>query len=233
MRGLKRKVYRKDEGLKVTDRSRERVLAILRSAFEVLHQEGFDRVNFESVGARCGMRRSHVAYYFKSREDLLESVFRFVAQSAQERVIQEMQRAEGPKEQIRALIEGHIGWAREAPEQVMVMMLFYFQAMRDPRFAELHGKIREIGAQRIQALIQLGLGLPAASARASAKNIQALITGHLIDNFSTGGLTSLDSIREYLLDEMEAIWRRGARKPRAPVVITERKPKIVPQPAVQ
>lgn len=223
MRGLKQKIVRKEEGLKVTDRSRDRILTILKAAFEVLHQEGFDRVNFESVGARCRMRRSHVAYYFKSREDLLEAVFRYVAQSAQERVIREVQTVNGPREQIRALVDGHIGWAKEAPEQVMVMMLFYFQAMRDARFAALHGKIREIGAQRIQALIQLGLGLPSSSARALAKNIQALITGHLIDYFSTGGLTSLDTIRTYLLDELDAIWRRGARKSR---LTPDREPKI-------
>jgi AcrR family transcriptional regulator len=219
-RKLSARVFRRKSGFAPPEKTRDRILQIVQAALDSLYEEGFDRTSFETVGKRCRMRRSHIAYYFKRREDMLEAVFRYIADSAQKAVVAEIAPATTPSEQIEALIRGHFRWAERSPKLVLVMMLFYFQAMRVPRFADLHHEIREVGTDRIAAVVRLGLGIAPKPAYAIAKNIQALLTGNIIDHFSTGGALPLERACEFTLAGARQLWgsaAAGAAKREAPI----------------
>jgi AcrR family transcriptional regulator len=191
-------------------RSRDRQLAIIRAAIGVLNERGFENASFEAVGKACRMRRSHVAYYFKSKADLFETVYRFVAQTAQSIVVDEVARCESPREKILGVIRGNFRWAEQHPEQVLMMMLFYFHSIRDQRFREVHRSIRDIGSDRLQAVIRQGLPLTPLKAGRFAKAVQALITGDIIDYYSTGKAGPLSKVCAATCESVEAIWKSHA-----------------------
>ncbi len=206
MANLERKVHFVDSSVVSNPRSSERQLAIIQAAIVVLNEKGFEKASFEAVGKLCQMRRSHVAYYFKSKADLFEIVYRFVAQTAQTIVVDEVLLYETPREKILAVVRGNFRWAAEHPEQVLMMMLFYFQAIRDLRFRTVHKSIRSIGFRRIQAVIRQGLPLSPAKADRFARAVQSLITGDIIHYYTTGQAGSLAKVCVGTGAAVEALW---------------------------
>jgi TetR/AcrR family transcriptional regulator, transcriptional repressor for nem operon len=51
--------------------TRDRLLAV---ADEVIYRRGYARASFEEIVAASGLRRGHINYYFRTKEDLLASV---------------------------------------------------------------------------------------------------------------------------------------------------------------
>lgn len=203
---LDKKVTFVGAGFTPSSRSRERQETILRSAIVVLNEKGFENASFEAVGKHCRMRRSHVAYYFRSKADLFETVYRFVAQTAQAIVVAEVAGCETPREKILGVVRGNFRWATEHPDHVLMMMLFYFQSIRDKRFRTVHQSIRGIGSSRIQAVIRQGLKLPPAKAERFARSVQSLITGDIINFYTTGQAGPLSKVCDGTCEAVNALW---------------------------
>src|SRR5262245_6197204 len=59
----------------------ERKIEILKAAVGILAREGIDELTLNRVGTEVGIERSHVVYYFKSRDELVDAAVRFATLS--------------------------------------------------------------------------------------------------------------------------------------------------------
>jgi len=178
--------YRQPLMPKGTEKRELRRQALIEEAITVLARHGVEATTLDRVGKKFKMKRSLVAYYFKNREELLISAARFVTQTAQGITIQKVTGAKNWEQRLRAIIEGALEWYENYPDQVTVFLLFYYYCSYNPKLKKSQSEIRAQGAERLATVIAMSpSALPKAKALHTARLIQALITGEIIDKAVT------------------------------------------------
>ena len=164
-----------------------RQVKILQAVISILARDGVDELTFERIGKKTGMARSHVVYYFKDREELIESAMKFVALTAQEIIVEKLKDGSGDwKDILRHYIESNFDWISENPDHAAIFYLMYYRAAVKPRYRKLHLEFRTAGAKRIEAFLRLS-PLNEKLVAPMSRAIQGMITGALIDATTTVG----------------------------------------------
>jgi AcrR family transcriptional regulator len=157
---------------------------IINTAIRLLAKQGIAALAFDQIANEIGTRRSHIRYYFHSREDLLNDILKYITATAQEITIEEVQKAASAKARLLAIADGAFIWSDRHPEQLKVMLLFYFIFSHDEAFCKMHTEIRTAGWMRLQSVLEsvwtdnskMKKRIPEV-----AKNLQAVITGLLVE----------------------------------------------------
>jgi AcrR family transcriptional regulator len=159
--------------------------AILESAIAIIAKEGLESLTFEAIGKRLKVRKSHVAYYFPDKKDIVYASVEYAA-GAGVQVLQEHMRKHAGT--LKSYVDGNFLWLEKYPAHAPVFLLFYYFASLDERYRMLYGTIRSVGQQRIKAmLVDEKPELPAAAIAALAIGIQNLITASLVEAYTTVG----------------------------------------------
>ena len=164
---------------------------IIETAIKCLAKEGFEGGTFEKIAKRLKTRRSHIAYYFEDRDELLRSVVRYIIAQAQQITVELVTQAKTPLEQLQAISNAAFEWADRYPEQARVLVFFHYQCASDLKYKKLHTQIREAGFERIRALVGvLHGGDKASGSRAldlneRARALQATMTGLVFEYVTT------------------------------------------------
>jgi len=118
---------------------RERILDAAESVFA---QRGFYNARVAEIAREAGVADGTIYLYFKSKDELLYSLF----ESRMERVIQTLAAAvasaEGPVEQVRAFIAAHLSLIADKPQVAEVLTVELRQSSKfmkehaNPRFGE-------------------------------------------------------------------------------------------------
>jgi AcrR family transcriptional regulator len=184
-------------------RGMERRLRIIRAAIDSLSTVGIQDTTFDAVGKIAKMQRSHVAYYFKTHEELLNATIRFVIASAQEVTIELTQKAEAPEDRVSGMVRGAFEQAKRYPKHAMVLTLLWNLATLDPKYRLFHTELRHIGAERVEHVLELLLDnkkVKQAMRRSIAKTIQAITFGYLLEALSTNSFASLEEAEGLAVD---------------------------------
>jgi AcrR family transcriptional regulator len=161
--------------------------SIIRGALPEIAKNGLDPALFGLVAERLGVRRSHISYYFETREELLLAAVKYSIANMQKSSVDLVQRETTADGRFRAMIEGGIRWGREFPEQARVFLLFHFYAASDPRFSEVSLALRASGQERVAAILaELAPKTPRAELLALGHEIYASFMGLLIEWFASG-----------------------------------------------
>jgi AcrR family transcriptional regulator len=178
---------------------------ILESVVAILAERGLDELTFESVGKATGMARSHVVYYFKSRDELVLAALRYCSLSAGEIIDSQVGQAKDWQDALALYVEGNFEWIRRNPAHATIYLLMYYLARLNPVYRKLHSEIRQAGADRLEAVLNTRPGAKG-SQTALAKAIQALVTGQLLDAMTTTK-GALEERRTETLAAVEAFMR--------------------------
>ncbi|MBY0369324.1 TetR family transcriptional regulator [bacterium] len=194
-------------GLKVRKHD-ERRLELIEESIRLIAAGGIEDLTFDKLGKRFGMKRSLVAYYFKSRKELFLDAVRYVTATAQAMTEKRVAEARSPEDKLFAIIQAALDWYQEHPDQGAVFLLFYFNCSHDASQREIQTEIREQGAQRMAVLLGM-LGAKRSKKRlyALAKTIQNLITGFLIDLRVTNPSMSFNEARSAILSSIQTLLR--------------------------
>lgn len=165
-------------------RGEKRRLAIVEAFVECLASEGLDKTSFEAIGKRVGMTRTHVAYFFANREELIFTTVRYIIATGQEILLGHLAKATTPDECLRAVIEGPFLWMEKHPHHSAVMGQFYYLCTYEKKFRDLQAMIQKGGEERLRACLSQMTDLSPAAARSLARSIQALSAGTLNYYFS-------------------------------------------------
>lgn len=78
---------------------------IIRSAYRVMGEKGVYRVPLQDIAEAADVSKSVLLYYFKSKENLVLSVMRWVLNQIAERIRASVSNVRDPEERIRLMIE--------------------------------------------------------------------------------------------------------------------------------
>ncbi len=166
-------------------------MEIILAAIECIATIGFEKTTYEAIAQKIDTRRAHVAYHFKDKADIFEACVKYIMASYQQTSIKRIEEAKDGLEMLVNYAEAPFLWAEENPEQLSVMLLFYYLCTVDPKYKELHTTIRSGGVERIQYILtnQLTKKIPVKEAAVMAKTIQNLVSGTIMDVTTTGNRT--------------------------------------------
>ena len=156
----------------------KRKLLIVEASISVLATEGLQGFTFDAIGKRCAIGKSHVAYHFSSLPDLLRTSVAHAYTVGQKTVSDYIQREPDPGKQLQAYIYGTFHWIEIHPEHACTAALLGYLATLDATYRKTQTEIKEVGLQRIKALLK------ASGAKGPlpglADSIQSLLMGKLL-----------------------------------------------------
>lgn len=182
-----------------------RRISILEAAIEALSEVGVEKTTLEEVGRRASMTKAHVAYYFKNREELVEATIRLAVTHAQTYTVKRVQ--ENPKGQslVAAIAQGTLDWFAKNPKHRAILLLLYYYASFEPKYRQLHDEIRRLGAERLDAIVQKEFPkLPKPARWAFVKEVQSLLTGHLLEFATTTHDESTAKLEKKVMQDLHA-----------------------------
>lgn len=119
---------------------------ILKGAASAFAQNGYAGTSMEDVGAAAGITKLIVYRHFSSKEELYDAVLEGVAERGREVFIAGLQAGRPGSGAVRSLLDV----AREDPAS---FTLLWRHAIREPRFAEHAGSIRQRGVNAAETLL--------------------------------------------------------------------------------
>lgn len=191
-----------------------RRIAIIRAVVDCLAKDGIHRLSAEAIGARTGMRRSHICYYFPNQESMIRSAVEFVVATGQEVTVAHLAGATEPRERIRAYLKGTYGWFERFPEHGSVLSLLHYYGAVDERFRELNERIKVAGEVRITELLLAGARKAAkrSEARSLAVDLRAHLAGSILTTLAAEKQPNLEKARRgaerLFLQVAEDFWKR-------------------------
>ncbi len=180
-------LYRKILDLRTTKGDRKR-RELLESLVVAIAEDGWENVSFETLGKRTGMRKGHVAYYFTSRSEMLQTAVKYVIAVGQSITIERLQAAETPEKKLKAWVESSFEWIERHPNHSAVMRLFYYLCAYEPSYRSLQAEIWRMGGARGAEIVGPVLAGKATLAERSrlAEEVQALVLGMLLESVVSG-----------------------------------------------
>lgn len=148
------------------------------------------------------MSRPNLIYYFKDREALVDAAIKYITAQAQAFTVKKISGITAPRDQLFAFVNATVDWAETYPAHAKFTVLYYHYCTFDPKYRELHRRIRQAGAERIEAILTR---LTRNATGERAKSIQELITGALLEHLTTELKTDFSKVRQRLVASVEAL----------------------------
>lgn len=166
-------------------KSETRKLKILQAAIRSIAERGFEATTFDAIGKMVKMQRTHVNYYFQSRDELLRTAVRYAIALGQQIIIDHVKESTSWRDRLARVVEGPFVWIEKYPEHGPVITIFYHRCSSDPAFRQVQNTIREGGQDRMAACLEelvLAKQLTKKRSVELARQIQALVTGMIINH---------------------------------------------------
>jgi AcrR family transcriptional regulator len=194
-------------------RSDVRKLRIIQAVIDSIARGGLANTTFESIGKRVGMRAPHVAYYFTTRDELIEAAVRYVWLTAQEITRGELARATSPREKIEATFAAAFKHLTLHPKHGAVIVVFYHLCTYQETFRALHTALRQIGVERLApSLFQYAGGkLSEATCLGLAHQGQVIFFGYLLEILTTHSRLAGEQGKERVVSALFSLIDRELR----------------------
>lgn len=172
---------------------------ITQAAISIISSEGIDSLTFEAVGKLIGTRKSHIAYYFPNKKELIAACIEFIVDLGLE-VIQKHMKKNGNT--LESYAKANILWLEKYPQHAPVFMLFLYMATFDETYRGLFEQIRKNGKDRIMViLLEEKQQVPSQKVANLSVAIQNLITSALIEIHTTK--KGMKKVSEELLEQIK------------------------------
>lgn len=180
-------------------KSEARKLKILQAAIRSIAERGFEATTFDAIGKMVKMQRTHVNYYFQSRDELLRTAVRYAIALGQQIIIDHVNDSPRWRDRLARVVEGPFLWIERYPEHGPVITIFYHRCSADPEFRKVQNEIRQGGQDRMSACLE-GLvdekKLTKKQAVDLARQIQSLVTGMIVNHMVSDYPVPIGSLRK-------------------------------------
>jgi len=132
------------------EKNNEKYQAILRAAIKVFASRGFFQSKVADVAQAAGVADGTVYLYFKSKDDLLISIFNETMDDVIAKSRGELQKIEDPVERLRKIASLHLAWLGQDRQLAVVFQVElrqstkFMEAFSTTRLAEYFELIREV-----------------------------------------------------------------------------------------
>ncbi len=179
---------------------------IVLATITCIATNGIEGTTFESIGKLLRLRKSHVAYYFPDKTALVEAAVRLITATAQSITVEHIQKSSAkniPENMLDAFVAGAFDWVKRHPDQVSVMLLFFQYCTHNRKYRNLYTEIRTAGRNRLTEIVEN---------ERVASQIQALITGAIVDYATTFSRVPLSQIEKETLESSRTLSKKLPRK---------------------
>ncbi len=129
---------------------------IVEAAVAVFARAGFSQATFQQIADLCGLTQPAAFYYFRTKEELIPAALDWIVVENHAYV----SRAASPKDDARTRLlkhfDGNLRWAVGKPEQAQLLLLMFYYAGFDSRYAARYGKMLDGGRARIAEILHAG-----------------------------------------------------------------------------
>lgn len=162
----------------------DRKLELIEVAIKLIGTIALTDLSLETVGKKCGMRRSHVAYYFKDIDELVQASILHVITYSQKVVTEFLAEANDADEKIRALVFGYGETFLKKPTYGRVFALLNFYGTYQPVYKKICTEITDVAEQRIAAILaarmKLKTSLIPENIKSAARHLRSTLLGRLL-----------------------------------------------------
>lgn len=175
-------------------------LEIINAAIECISSIGYEKTTYDAIAKKIGTNRAHINYYFQNKSDIFKSAIQYIYAYYKSILQVQLDKSDGGLDELMKYIESPFIWAKKNPEQMSVMLMFYYLCVIDKKYRSINTQIRNAGVERINLILQ-GLGQEyfensSEESLELAKQIQNLITGSIIDSATTKSRTLTKAMNE-------------------------------------
>lgn len=159
-------------------------IQIVKATIDCLAELGIEKTSFEAIAKRVGTRKSHITYYYKTKDEIYYDIYKFIAGTYQEYSITYLEESKTSKDKLSRFLDAYYHWARENEKQLNAMFLLYYFCFHKPQFRAINQKIREGGVERISFILKDQFSLTPKKALMLAKGIQAIMSHSAVDSYT-------------------------------------------------
>lgn len=145
-------------------------IAILRSAIDIIANEGIETLTFESVGKPLGMNRAQVRYHFSQKQEIVDKAIELMLATLQEDIVTKMKTVKNWKDRLDLTVDAVFDLAENRPEQAAVLAYLYYSGTSNKKHRELLGRMETMGQERLEAVLS-------EAGKWSAKEITSMVYG--------------------------------------------------------
>lgn len=168
---------------------------MIQAAIKGIADDGLEGATFERVAKHLKTRRSHVAYYFKDRDDLALAAIKYVVMMAQELTGKKITEASGMREKILAINAATFDWADNSKDHARTLLVFYSHCASTPSFKKFNTILRTEGTQRVLNIFKdYGYKGSEDELIRKAQTIQSIIMGFVIEYMASNAITNCKNL---------------------------------------
>jgi len=162
-------------------------LEIIKACVECLASEGLENTTYDAIAKRVNTRRAHIAYHFADKYSLYYDAIKFILATYQQLSIEHLKKAKEGNDPLVKYVEAVFLWAKKYPEQMHVMLLFYYFCTLRPEFKQLQAQVRKGGTERVYYILKEKMQMRESSEKlmSLSRNIQNLVGSLVVDVVTT------------------------------------------------
>lgn len=134
--------------------------AILAAALSLFVERGFHGTAVPAVAKKARIAAGTIYHYFKSKEDLVNALFRKWKSTIAERVYKSFPMGAEPREQFRAIWREMADFALENPDAFSFLELHHHASYLDDESRAVDASLKQFGAMFVERAQQSGVLKP-------------------------------------------------------------------------
>jgi AcrR family transcriptional regulator len=141
-----------------TARGEEQQAALVRAAFDLIAERGFEGLRTRDVAAGAGVNIATLHYYFPRKEDLIRGVVAAaVGQFRRSEVSDHGSQNRDPLTELRSFLRSRQEQMRQSPELFTVLLELSTRAIRDPAIRTIMGETDQAWRGNLAGLLRAGV----------------------------------------------------------------------------
>ena len=156
---------------------REEVVAAARA---LVAGRGLEGLTFAALEKELGYSRGVITYHFRDKEEIVEEVLQSALAEIDADTSQEVARAEGFEEKIRAVLRSKLRGFTGSREATTILLSFWGRLAFDKRARKLNAQLFAGYREQSRALIEAGQKAGVLAADADPQALGALLVGTVI-----------------------------------------------------
>ena len=175
----------------------ERREEVLSAACEVISEVGFRHVRIADVAERIGTSTGIIHYYFRTKEELLQSAFRFMMDKARERSLEALAGVDDPVARLYAVIDVNLPTPSNSRDWPIWIHL-WAESLRDEEIRRLNGASYARWIALVQQIVEDGQAqgaFPGLDAREFSTQLLAMMDGLVIQAVISGRPSATRALR--------------------------------------
>jgi TetR/AcrR family fatty acid metabolism transcriptional regulator len=130
---------------------------ITRAAYELIAKNGYENITVQDIADRAGFSKGIVYYYFKSKDDVMVSLFDSIVSGIDERFAEVRRKSPDPRQQLIDVVKVSLNIIHDHKEFYHVIMVFWTQIGQKTFIRDINAKLFSRWRREITKILDLGI----------------------------------------------------------------------------